>query len=277
MGYRVPAFSYPGGKAKLREWMVRKMPMSGEKYVEPFAGRGNVFWLAVHMLDFREWWLNDPCTARWFEAIQSVNLGEIPKKLDARSTRMYHERAKSRDDNLSVALEPEVNFAGGVYPRSGIKSVWRVRPSLSGFVERLKNARAILKSIRPNITSLDWKECDLGSLGSKDFVYMDPPYRSAARDLYTEDSVDHLELVRYLIDAPHLWMLSEYDDPLYSRWIGPPIGRKRSFLYVSKVQPDESRRIVEECLWTNYTIGADGIPKRKRLKMRRISKKAIGK
>ena len=52
--FKVPGFAYPGGKVRLRKWLVSMMPREGRRYIEPFAGRGNVFWLAACALRFRE-------------------------------------------------------------------------------------------------------------------------------------------------------------------------------------------------------------------------------
>jgi hypothetical protein len=42
-----PTFSYPGGKARMAKTIVAMAPPSGRLYVEPFAGRANVFWRAA--------------------------------------------------------------------------------------------------------------------------------------------------------------------------------------------------------------------------------------
>lgn len=277
MNYRVPGFSYPGGKVKLREWLVRHMPVSGGKYVEPFAGRGNVFWWAVHVLDYKEWWLNDPWTCRWFEAIQAVDLRAIPNELSKMLTRLYRERAVHHrdEDDEAVALEDVTMFSGGA--KAGVSNMWQVRPSLDGFKKRLHSARAILRSVKPKITDFEWEDCGLEHLSAEDFVYLDPPYQTARKDLYHHDTVNHEELLLYLISAPHLWMLSGYSSPLYRRMIGQPEAEKVYQMLIHQHHKGESPIMRQECLWTNYTIGADGVPKRKRLKMRRIHKKLIGK
>ncbi len=277
MSYRVPGFSYPGGKVKLREWMVRRMPMSGGKYVEPFAGRGNVFWLAVHMLDYKEWWLNDPWTARWFEAIQRVDLRDIPNELNEFLVRLYRDRAvKHREtDDEAVAIEDNVMFSGGT--KHGISDNWRRQRSLDGFKSRLLQARAILRSVSPKITALEWEECHLKDLSGKDFVYLDPPYETARKDLYHYDTIIHRDLLEYLLDAPHLWMISGYQSILYTRYLGAPQSQRTYRMLIHQHHVGEIPIMRTECIWTNYTMGADGIPKRKRLKMRRISKKPIGK
>ena len=54
-----PSFSYPGGKTRMAPYLIDLMPKSGKCYVEPFAGRGNVFFRAAEILDYDSYWLND--------------------------------------------------------------------------------------------------------------------------------------------------------------------------------------------------------------------------
>jgi len=272
VAYRVPAFSYPGGKVKLREWLVRRMPVSGGKYVEPFAGRGNVFWLAVHMLDYREWWLNDPWTCRWFEAIQRVRILDIPYELTEVLSRMYLKRSvhDRETDDVAVALEDRIMYSGGT--ACGVSSMWKFCPSLTAWKKNLVRSRSILKSVHPRITDLDWKDCHLENLSGEDFVYLDPPYETAMDGIYWHDTVVHRDLLRYLLEAPHLWMVSGYISPLYTRYLGDPEGQK--IIRMSMHQQCVTNRGLtrNECIWTNYTIGADGKVLRKKLKQQKIRK-----
>lgn len=274
MGYTVPSFWYPGGKSRIREWLVSRMPLSGGKYVEPFAGRGSVFWLAVHMLDFREWWLNDPWTARWFEAIQRVDLQSIPSHLTRKfALHMYKEAMKNRDHNdLAVAIEGKVMFGGG--PGKSISGHWKIQPSMSGLIGRLKVARSILKQIQVRVTGKDWRECGLEKLGGSDFVYLDPPYLGCTPGIYMAGELDHGELLRYLREAPFLWMLSGYMSPLYTRLLGEPYAARNKNVFLglhSAGNPTHRKRL--ECIWTNYTIGSGGEVVRKRVGRGCIAKK----
>ncbi|HUW57522.1 MAG TPA: DNA adenine methylase, partial [Planctomycetota bacterium] len=92
--FKVPQFNYPGGKVRLRKWLVSMMPREGGRYVEPFAGRGNVFWLAACCLKFQEWWLNDIYTKPFFDAIRDVDVVDIPIKLTVEDVRA-HIKARS--------------------------------------------------------------------------------------------------------------------------------------------------------------------------------------
>jgi site-specific DNA-adenine methylase len=64
---------YPGGKSRLARTIVSFLPVRGRTFVEPFAGKGNVFWTAASQgLKFREWWLNDIATSRFFKAVKQA-------------------------------------------------------------------------------------------------------------------------------------------------------------------------------------------------------------
>jgi len=274
--YKIPSFGYPGGKVKLRKWLVNRMPLRGRKYVEPFAGRGAVFWLAVHMLAFEEWHLNDPWTARWFDAIQRVDLNALPERLSEVLMRFYLRRCldpKTRvNDDVAVAIEDRTMYSGGSPSPS---NNWKIRPSLAGLKRGIIRARAVLKSIRPTITALEWDKCGLENLSEEDFVYLDPPYDTAGV-CYAYDTLIHADLLRYLLEAPHLWMLSGYSSPLYLRYLGKPHGIKMHRMFMQQHEKGEKAIMRRECIWTNYTLGDDGSVRRKVLRAPRIRKKRMG-
>jgi len=55
-----PKIPYPGGKTRLARRIISFLPREGRTYLEPFAGRGNLFWAAVELgLRYERWWLND--------------------------------------------------------------------------------------------------------------------------------------------------------------------------------------------------------------------------
>ncbi len=275
MKYKVLSFGYPGGKAKLRRWLVKRMPLCGRKYVEPFVGRGNVFWLAVHMLIFEEWYLNDPWTARWFEAIQRVRLHEIPERLTEVLSRFHLKRCLDTKlrvkDDVAVAIEGRTMYSGG---SPSLSNHWKIRPSLAGLKRDIIRARAVLKSVRPTISDLEWDECGLENLSGEDFVYLDPPYDTTGA-CYAHDTLVHIDLLRYLLEAPHLWMISGYPSPLYLRYLGPPQAIKMHRMFMQQHTKGEKAIMRRECIWTNYTLGEDGSVERKLLKRPMIRKRRV--
>ncbi len=278
MSSEIPSFSYPGGKAKLREWMVRRMPLSGRRYVEPFVGRGNVFWMAACVLGFEEWHLNDTWTCRWFEAIQKIDIDSIPDELTRVMAVMSSKRSVSHrmEDDLSVAMEPVTTFRGGALGgggRGGICTGWRSARSLKGFKRRLLLARRILRSAQPRITALSWEDCELDLLSASDFVYLDPPYENTADGTFFHNTVIHADLLKYLTDAPHLWMLSGCESDLYRQHLGAPEASKIQRMTMEHSPQKGRSKMRTECIWTNYTIDSDGVavrkPSRRRARIRK--------
>src|SRR5262245_33277210 len=76
-----PKFPFQGGKSWLRDWLVPYFPRHIHAYIEPFAGRGNVFWLACQVCKCEYWWLNDLKMAPFFKAIMEVDPDSIPRRL----------------------------------------------------------------------------------------------------------------------------------------------------------------------------------------------------
>ena len=66
---RIPRFAYQGGKGKLAKHIVGLLPPSGKRFIEPFAGRGNVYFRVAQHLDYEEFWINDHYMFRFFQAL----------------------------------------------------------------------------------------------------------------------------------------------------------------------------------------------------------------
>jgi site-specific DNA-adenine methylase len=70
---KAPTIAFPGGKARLAQEIVALLPQHGRTYIEPFAGRGNLYWSAVSAgLKYEKWWLNDIATIPFFRAIKEI-------------------------------------------------------------------------------------------------------------------------------------------------------------------------------------------------------------
>lgn len=75
---KIPSFRYMGGKARLRKWLIEHFPKKGRTYLEPFAGRGNVFYLACQKLDFQNWQLGD-IDISFFCSLLTSDLDQLPE------------------------------------------------------------------------------------------------------------------------------------------------------------------------------------------------------
>jgi site-specific DNA-adenine methylase len=111
---------YPGGKARMASTLVSFMPQSGQTYVEPFAGRGNVFWAAAASgLKFDHWHLNDIRTANFFNAIRCI--GEhVDVPVRSRDEYLQQWSAYKMQDLRATLLEAYLSFGGAGSSRKGV-------------------------------------------------------------------------------------------------------------------------------------------------------------
>jgi site-specific DNA-adenine methylase len=247
----MPAIPYPGGKARLAKQIISFLPREGRTYVEPFAGRGNLFWAAAEQgLKFRKWWLNDINTAPFLEAIRTHGHKiEVPP----RSRREFEKQREAfkYGDPTAVLLAPYLSFSGGQYDSGCKGGVERGDDdggvSLTGYQRTLRECHKILTRTRPKITALDWQQLGLEKLTEDDVVVLDPPYIFARVTPYSDSTVDHESLVDLLLRARFRWVLCGYLHPVLHR-LGKPIWARDIQLLGVRMkvcqEDDKSRRVL---------------------------------
>jgi site-specific DNA-adenine methylase len=68
---KIPTFPWDGGKSKLAPDILKFAPRRGQKFIDLFAGRGNIVLRAIHDgLDYENWVVNDILTAPFFRALR---------------------------------------------------------------------------------------------------------------------------------------------------------------------------------------------------------------
>lgn len=248
--YKPPSFSYPGGKHYQRKWITQHFPaLVTGRYVEPFAGRANVFWLASAALPCPSgWWLNDTKTADFFRALSRLTESEIIGMIGSTyPTREDYAHLSHNPSDRALLCEPWITFSGGGWGqgyRSGPKA-----PTCHGHADRLLRASRILQETQTVVTSLDYRDV-LDSLGPDDFAYIDPPYYNCDVRSYHGGSVDYPGLVQQLRGAKFRWVLSEYEQSFYNDNLGVPVSRKTEVLRVSgRLVSSEERT---EVLYRNF-------------------------
>jgi site-specific DNA-adenine methylase len=236
-----PTFSYPGGKARMAKLLVSMMPTEGRRYVEPFAGRGNVFWRAAMELNFSEWHLNDLRTCPWLTAIRDHGHElRVPRCTLAEYLKRWADY--KRGCPYACLLAPFLTFSGEGYGAGGYRSNRNGGSTAGGYQQSIRMAQHIMRATEPMLTALDYKQT-LDGLGQHDFAYVDPPYRDGAVTSYGPDDLNHRQLVDILVKAPFRWMLSEYDQPLYREAFGAPILKQ-----AAETRHGKTRM---ECVWTS--------------------------
>lgn len=249
---KTPGFAYPGGKARARQWILDHAPISGRRYIEPFAGRGNVFFLARTTLDFREWYLNDRSTYDFLRAIQT-KAHTFPTNwygIGTREQYNYFSRLPPTAPDYSVALmaEPPLTFAGGGWDAGfNDSSKHKDRFCFGRYRETLQVAQNLLHSVK---LSCDDFTAFLDSLDleSNDFVYLDPPYMGTNNKGYDDIGLNYPRFAERLARAKYRWVLTEYANSFYTQYLGRPIAERET---ISRSDTSNSLKRTEY-LWRNF-------------------------
>lgn len=240
-----PKIPYPGAKGKLAPTLVEMMPSHGRLYMEPFVGRGNVFFAAALSLKFKKWHLNDISTSPFFKALIKtdgyINVPDRTKNEFKKQKLLFQ-----KDDARAILLEPYLTFSGGGYAKAGFGGLRSA--NATGYTKTLIQCATILRSKKAKITNLDWKRLDLRRLTSDDFVFLDPPYYGADVRAYSNE-FDHAGMIKMLLNAKFRWMLTEYEQEFYLKAFGEPCFRKEMQL---ACDGGRGKRRRTECVWTNY-------------------------
>ena len=246
---------YPGGKGRLAPRIVSFLPRRGRTYLEPFAGRANIFWEAVQQgLKFDRWWLNDLQTHTFLSAIRSHgDKVEVPVR--SRRVFEYLRDAYKKGDVMATLLAPHICYSGGLY-ESGVKGGSGCGDddgggSAVGFQRTLGECHRILHETKAKITGLDWAQLRLERLTGDDIAVLDPPYGFPMNQvkLYSDATVNYEQLVDVLLDAKFRWLLCGYPHPMLHR-LGAPIWARQMQLLCVRVKPGGEER--SECIWTNF-------------------------
>lgn len=238
----IPTFRYMGGKARLRNWLISYFPPSGDWYVEPFAGLGNVFFLAKS-LNYKKWWLND-INARFLKAMLTANLDDLPTKVNKTDFLNW----RNRDDDLAKLVEPRITYGGKGY-QAGFSGSSGSHKGYDGVLYRDKceAARELLQDVK--ITEGSWKKMGIQRLSPNSFMYCDPPYYGTNTPY---PNIEHEDFVQALNQCKCKWAVSGYSNELYDvelNFINRYTKERNSEIKGSNSQGYQP---VTEVLWTNY-------------------------
>lgn len=246
-------FAYPGGKARLATKLCAQFPQSGSRFVDVFAGRGNLVFRAMQLLQYDRWWINDIQTADFFECLRT-HLIDVPERSREEYTKQREGYISNRTVE-SILLEPYLTFSGGGYVtlggcRGGALGQNSAGISQAGYAAMLPRARELLLSKDVKITKLDYKNV-LAELGEGDFAYLDPPYKDCDVRAYKGTDVNHAEMIEILLGARFSWALSEYPHSLYTAAFGEPQwSQERKITYGGNRGSGAQLPTRRECLWS---------------------------
>jgi len=270
---QIPSFGYPGGKARLAKNIISMLPPVGNRYVEPFVGRGNVYFAVAQRLNYKRFWLNDS-QLLFLGSIQAFG-GFWPVAETRQDKSVYDEwkayveriegfqkSLKPSDEQFEIyaspghLLEALLCYSGGTFGGDGRGWGYGFRKSANakGFEQRVRLAYEIIERTQPRITKLDYREV-LSQCGEGDVVYIDGPYRGCDVDAYTDKTLDHREMVEILKTAKFKWVLSEYEHPLYIDAFGEPALRIPVKVSMGRAGGgSKGHKEGVECLWTNFAL-----------------------
>lgn len=212
-----PTFKMHGSKARIAKWVVSHFP-SFERLIEPFAGRGNIFFRACEELSFKGALLNDLNMWPFLEALRDysgdwsfIDDGVIDKSVwnKWKDSPPSHERAlaESYVARFGSSYETGPALAGGESKNGHSKR---------NTILRMKRAQELLREKQVQITRLDWEDF-LSSLkiSSEDLVYLDPPYDVPQSTHYK--NIDHDRFLEVVKKLPSSVFVSGYTSPRYER------------------------------------------------------------
>jgi 16S rRNA G966 N2-methylase RsmD len=251
---RAIGFRHIGAKYLLSPDILRFLPKTGRKFVDVFAGRGNVTFAAIHRgFEYDEWILNDIRQFRFFEALREYGDKIVVRPKAAYDLHDLRTRAIQHDPEALI-LEPFMTWNGCGYEAGG-SSLNKCGGSQSpeNFQERVRHAHKLLNSGNIRISNLDWMEClKREGVGNGDAVFFDPPYIGANLQTgYTPEDICPNELIAELRCAEYRWALTEYEQPIYVQALGEPVFRKNVQQRADNiaVTGGQDRRI--ECIWAS--------------------------
>ena len=178
----VPRFGYVGGsKSRLARRIVSLFPETGDRFVEPFAGRANIYFAVTQFCHYKKYWLNDIRTYKFLEALRSGKSVIPHRKIsEGLYRRMRISKVIRGMDTLETLpgvstnlhlLESLVSWSGGFFEDTGAKRRGFKGSSLWGFLLQCMRAFAIMEVSKPRITHLHYRQV-LAQCGENDLVYL---------------------------------------------------------------------------------------------------------
>jgi site-specific DNA-adenine methylase len=242
------SFAYVGSKHRLRGHIINMLPLTGDRYVEPFAGRGSVYFHVAQLLHYRSFWLNDTLTIPFFEGLRDAHL--YMDDIDWCDAKLYDRMKAINPVQPAPLLEPYLCFNGGTYYYNCRRGRVGGGVSKAGYIRKVWLAHAIMQRTKPRLTRWDYREV-LSRLRPSDVVYFDAPYLGKTDEVgfYSDKTVDYQALVEHLLDAPYRWVYSAYPDEIY-RPLTTKFGRPQEVV-ARKLGAAGGREWVTECLWNN--------------------------
>lgn len=233
----VPSFPYRGGKSRLRNFIIRWLPLTGSTYMEPFVGRGNVFFMVKAACNYNNYVINDINTSQFFDAINHYDGSKLPHIEKSQVSNL-----KNNNTDLYSLLEPIITW--------NTSPIGHKKHDLNTYKNNLLYAKKLLENT--TLYSMDAIQLlESYQLDNNSFVYLDPPYLNGNVGIYKSTDFDRTMMIEILKHAKYRWALSEYECSDLNKAFGRPKIAYNN-VYVSPKPGIQKRSI--EVLYTNYPI-----------------------
>lgn len=224
---------YPGGKAKLGPFLAeicKANKLTDASYAEPYAGGAGAALYLLFRGYVREIRLNDidkGIVAFWQAVLEQNDrfvkeIENVPLNVDEwdRQKAIYRSNDSGFELGFSFFYLNRTNRSGimngGMIGGRSQSGVWRLdaRFNRQQLVERVRSIGRMRRYITiSQLDALDFLDELSVNRSVNNFVYLDPPYFSKGRDLYTNfyKSEDHARIAERLGKFSLPWLLT-YDD-----------------------------------------------------------------
>lgn len=259
---------FPGGKSRAIGQILPLVP-DFEEYREPMVGGGSVFLALRQRFPNRKYWINDlnyelycfwKVAQEWADRLADT-LHQL--RAETRDGRALFYRLLDRygqGDEFERAVRffalNRITFSGTVDSGGYSEHAFRGRFTPSA-IERIRQLQPLLQGVR--ITGGDYEPV-LREAGEGVFVFLDPPYYSAAESrLYGKRgelhlNFDHHRLARVLREAPHRWLLTYDDSPFIRNLYADYTQVRWTLQYGMNNYKQPTARPGRELFITNYPI-----------------------
>ena len=244
-----PTFKMHGSKARTAPWLVEKFPKKFDRWIEPFAGRGNVFYRAyTSELEFKSACLNDTGTHDFLRALR-----DYPGDWSFVDSEPINKDVWTKWKNAPISderslAESYVARFGDSYSFGPNTTCHRNRHSRLNTIKRMQIAGEILRLKHAEIAGLDWLEfLQSVSPGPNDLVYFDPPYN--VRQAVHYNGIDHKKFLQTCKELKSWVFISGYSSELYESELADWGREVRKRSSVGKACSGGKKPLVEEILW----------------------------
>lgn len=251
-------FRWPGAKNNLGRTILSYSPIKeGGKFIDVCAGRGALtFWAWELGFEFETFIINDPRTAKFFEALRDV--GDKVRTPPRRSREEFDKQAllAKQGDQQAILLQAWLCHNGATYDSGGFSSSGG-RRSPESFKRIVQAGCLALREKNVRISGDDWFSCfEREKPGPEDLALFDGPYMECNVAPYKPWNILPVEVIAELQSARYQWILCEYYQPMLVAAFGEPVFKKEVQLRATNFKQTGGQERRVECIWTSASYRA---------------------